>query len=151
METPGVTLTDDEVRERFSAYHDGELPDVEAAFVRKRLDEDAALRAEYEQFVVVLQRLAGLGTDARAEMKPGVPDLEKVDLLRGIQHRLNRRSGGKFYRSRWSRVAGVVPLEALAVALLVLMLIAYVCLTFISGLRPAEPRETPSHSSAPQH
>ena len=45
MEADGVTLSDDEVRERFSAFHDGELSSAEAAFVRKRLDEDKVLAA----------------------------------------------------------------------------------------------------------
>jgi hypothetical protein len=150
METVGVKLSDDEVRERFSAYHDGELPPDEAAAVRERLDASKALSAEYDAFCKMLSGLSGLGADVPPDAKPGVaPPAEKVDLLAGVQKRLNQRSGGKFYRNRWSRTAGVVPLEALALVVLGLLVLAYVAMTFISDLQPAAPSAPPPPASAP--
>jgi hypothetical protein len=155
METDGLTLTDDEVRERFSAYHDGELPEGEAAAVRKRLDENRGLATEYERFCSLLGGIANLGMDPNAELKPGVPAHgPQVDLLAGVQARLHRRSAGKFYRSRWARTVGVFPYELMAVVVLVLLLIAYVCMTYVSGLRPAEspsgPVQRPTAPVRPQ-
>jgi anti-sigma factor RsiW len=145
MEADGVTLSDDEVRERFSAYHDGELPSDEAARVRKRLDESPELAKEYERFTKMLGGLAALGAPAD-DAKPGVAPAEPgLDLLAGVQARLEKRSGGKFYKSRYSRSAGVRPLEVIAAAVLIVLLLAYLGMTYISGLRPAEP--TPGHTT----
>jgi anti-sigma factor RsiW len=139
MEADGVTLSDDEVRERFSAYHDGELSSEESARVRKRLDESPELAKEYERFSKMLGGLASIGAPAE-DAKPGVAPAEpNLDLLAGVQARLNKRSGGKFYQSRYSRGAGVRPLEVIAAAVLIILLLAYVGMTYISGLKPAEP------------
>ncbi len=147
MEADGVTLSDDEVRERFSAYHDGELSAAESAFVRKRLDEDRALATEYERFSKMLGGLAALGVPP-ADAKPGVAVEEPgLDLLKGVQDRLHKRSKGKFYGSRWSRLVGVRPLEVIAAAVLVVLLLAYLGMTYISGLRPAEPTVRPATPS----
>jgi anti-sigma factor RsiW len=166
MEADGVNLSDDEVRERFSAYHDGELPAAEAAFVKKRLGEDAKLKAEYELFRKMLGGLASLSLDTNEDIraaetgaKPGAPSATaatagasgagagadagagtgagRVDLLAGVQARLNKRSGGKFYRNRWTRRAGIVPLEAIAAVVLILLVLVYVAMTYISELRSA--------------
>jgi anti-sigma factor RsiW len=145
MEADGVTLTDEQVRARFSAYHEGELPPAEMAFVRQRLAQDRALATEYEQFQAMLTGLAALA-------QPGVPsastDEPRVDLLAGVQQRLHTRSGGRFYRNRWSRAAGVRPLEAVAALVLLLLLLVWVGMNFVSGMRPAEsdgaPESTPS-------
>ena len=139
MEADGVKLSDDEVRDLFSAYHDGELPADEAARVRARLDDSPALLKEYERFSQLLSGLASIGAPP-ADAKPGVAATETgLDLLAGVQNRLHKRSGGKFYRSRWSRWAGVRPLEAIAAVVLVILLLAYLSMTYISGLRPADP------------
>ena len=82
--------------------------------------------------------LAGLNVDPDPNMKPGVaPASDKIDLLADVQKRLHKRSGGKFYRTRWSRWAGVMPLEAIAGVILLLLVLIYVGMTYISGLRPA--------------
>src|SRR5262249_27222091 len=107
MEADSVKLSDDEVRARFSSYHDGELPEPEAVTVRKRLAENPQLADEYKAFTQMLAGLAELGNDLPADAKPGVPTIEKVDLLANIQKRIHKRSGGKFYKSRFARAAGV--------------------------------------------
>lgn len=137
MEADGLKLSDDEVRERFSAFHDGELPADEAAFVRKRLDENKVLAAEYEKFSGILKGLGALANDVPEDARPGVRPVEKVDLLGDVQKRLHKRSGGKFYKSRWSRTVGVVPLEAIAAVLLVVLLLVYLGMTFITNVAPA--------------
>ncbi len=149
MEADGVKLSDDEVRERFSAYHDGELPADEAARVRERLDTTPALAQEYERFTKLLSGLAAIGAPAD-DAKPGVVPVERgLDLLGGVQKRLHKRSGGRFYRTRWSRLAGVRPLEAMAAIVLLILIIAYLSMTYISGLRPADPTVRPAVPTAP--
>lgn len=151
MEAAPVTLSDDEVRERFSAFHDGELPPDEAAAVRARLEGSPALTKEYDRFRAVLVGLSGMGSDAAA--MPTVPgksvEPAPVNLLAGVQKRLHKRSGGRFFRSRYARIAGIVPIEAFAAVVLVLLVVLYVCLTYISGLRAAEPSHTPATHAAP--
>jgi hypothetical protein len=140
MEAEGITLSDDEVRERFSAYHEGDLPDGERAFIAKRLAEDPSLAAEYEKFRGLLAGLATLSLDAAPGTRAAdVPALPKIDLLSNVQKRLNKRSGGKFYGTRWSRRAGIVPLEIIAVAVLVLLLVVYLAMGYITPVRAARP------------
>jgi anti-sigma factor RsiW len=152
METSNVTLTDDEVRERFSAFKDGDLPPEEAAFVKKRLDEDPALKAEYESFRKMMTGLASIAleTEGVGKSDPSAPHdgVPKVDLLAGVQKRLHKRSGGKFYRTRWSRTSGVFPLEWIATVILLLLMLLYIGMTYVSGVRPAG---GPSASESPAH
>lgn len=131
METDGVTLSDQEVRERFSAYRDGELPPAEATAVRRRLEENKNLAEEYQRFCAMLSELSELSQTRPAHGK------SDVDLLAGVQQRLHRRSGGKFYRNRWSRTVGVMPIEAIAVLVLALLVLLYFGMTFVSGMKPA--------------
>lgn len=144
MEAGRVTLSDDEARERFSAYHDGELSADEAARVRERLENSPALAREYERFSKLLAGLAAIGAPAD-NAKPGEVAVEPgLDLLAGVQRSLHKRSGGKFYRTRGSRLAGVRPLEAIAAVVLLILAIAYLGMTYISGLRPADPAGQPA-------
>lgn len=194
MEDHAVTLTDDDVRERFSAFHDGELSPDEAKVVRERIESDATLGAEYEAFKRVMGGLAVLashashgspdgGAQPRMSVVPEVvaqqqaksegeaksadssarmsavspeksaakkgadeepdeslvlPEDEQVDLLPDLQATLHKRSGGKFYKTKASRVVGTRPIEAIAAVTLVLLVLVYVLMTYVSGLRPAE-------------
>lgn len=147
MEADGLKLSDEEVRERFSAYHEGELPPPEIAFIKKRLAEDPALAAEYERFRKVLSKLASMGLDTAEGTKlpaaPGERESEpRVDLLTGVQERLNKRSGGKFYRTRWSRRAGLMPIEAIAAVVLVVLLLVYIAMTYVTGMQSAGSRSS---------
>jgi hypothetical protein len=189
MEDPNVTLSDDDVRERFSAFHDGELSPDEARAMRQRLAESAQLAAEFEAFKRVMGGLAALAAHGSQDGEPAVargsaiapapasasteqrpsdgddravvaakraddrseplvlPEDEAVDLLPDLQKTLHKRSGGKFYKTRASRVVGTRPIEAIAATTLVLLVLVYVLMTFVSGLRPAEQR--PAHESSP--
>ena len=53
-------------------------------------------------------------------------------MLRGVQRKLHTRSGGRFYADRWSRAAGVFPLELLAALVLIALVVAYFAMTSIS-------------------
>lgn len=150
MGADDVNLSDDEVRARFSMYHDGELPEPEAAVVRKKLGESAQLAAEYDLFAKMLTGLAGLGNDVPTDAKPGVELVERVDLLGSIQQRIYKRSGGRFYKSRFARATGVLPLELFAAGVLVLLLIGYVCVTYVSSLEPAQPQSAPTSTPTMQ-
>ena len=121
-----MTLTDEEVRARFSAYREGDLPDDEREAVRGVLDRSAALSDEYAKFCELLERLAGTGGE-----KP-------VDLLGGVQSRLHRRSAGRFYRTAAARKVGIVPIEIFVLVLLAVMVLAYVGMNHVAGLAPAQ-------------
>ncbi len=188
MEDLAVTLSDDDVRERFSAFHDGELSPDEAKVVRERIEADPTLSAEFEAFKKVMGGLAFLaahgshgspdgGAQPRASVVPEVasavkgadtsakvaavaaskpveedaslvlPEDESVDLLPDLQATLHKRSGGKFYKNRATRVVGTRPIEAIAAVTLVLLVLAYVLMTYVSGLRPAEAPQGASSQS----
>ncbi len=158
MEASHVTLTDDEVRERFSAFHDGELTGDELSAVRTCIAENATIAAEYDKFKLLMGGLAGLAVhednlglgDATVGATSATkPEDEPINILPGLQETLNKRSGGKFYSTQASRVVGTRPYELMAAATLVVLLITYVLMTYVSGLRPADPRPSSSPSSTP--
>lgn len=141
MQDPRVTLTDDEVRDLFSAYHDGELPDAQAAAVREAIEKNPELARDYEAFRKVLTGLSNLGVDASVTSPKSTPkheEVPKVDLLGGVQKKLHKRSGGRFYKDRWSRTAGIFPLEVVAVLVLLGLVLSYFWMTSITA-RPAPP------------
>lgn len=121
-------MTDDEIRDLFSAYHDRELTPAQHDAVRDALDANPALMAEYKDLCAMLDGLSGLGAAA----VPPAADAPAVDVLRGVQRKLHTRSGGRFYADRWSRAAGVFPLELLAALVLIALVIAYFAMTTIS-------------------
>jgi anti-sigma factor RsiW len=150
-------LTDDEVRDLFSAYHDRELSPDRSDAVRAALDADAALKREYDAFVRMLAGLSAMAAAGEAPL-PGVSpppahDLPKPvdapDLLGGVQRRLQQRSGGKFYADGWSRLAGVLPLELLATLVLIALVVAYAAMTMVST-RPAPAPASAAPSAAPR-
>jgi hypothetical protein len=67
------------------------------------------------------------------------------DLLRGIQHRLRVRSGGKFYEEGWStaRHGPVVTYLITSLLMLAVMALAYIVLQPLSG-RPETVRNQPA-------
>src|SRR5207244_2482544 len=120
MEDPGVNLTDEEVRELFSAYHDRELPPGRTDAVRAAIEKSPDLRKEYDSFCRMLAGLSNIATGAESEVAR-----TDVDVLAGVQTKLHKRSGGKFYRDRWSRTVGVFPLEVVALLVLVGLVLSY--------------------------
>lgn len=126
-------MTDDEVRDLFSAYHDRELSAEEHERVRAALEANPGLAKEYESFCEMLKGLSGLAVPDTTAAPPALaPDVPKVDLLGGVQKRIHKRSGGKFYRDRWSRTAGIFPLEIVAALVLLGLVVAYFAMTAIS-------------------
>ncbi|MBI5517041.1 MAG: hypothetical protein HY909_24880 [Deltaproteobacteria bacterium] len=135
-----MALSDDELRERFSPYHDRELPQAEHDAVRDALEKNPALAREYKDFCAMLDGLGSLGA-------PKAP----TPLLQGVQTKLHKRSGGRFYRDRWSRTAGLFPVELLAALLLIALVVAYFAMTSIQVRTPppTAPYVAPPPSSPP--
>lgn len=110
-------MTSDEARTRFDAALDDELADEERAAFEAALAADGLLRAEYE-------RHRGLFAGALGRVS-------QVDLLAGVQHKLRARSGGKFYRDRFSErratsaSLGLILAVSACLVLLVLLWFAY--------------------------
>lgn len=127
-------MTDDELRDLFSAYHDRELAPAQHEAVRAALDANPALMAEYQSLCAMLDGLSGMGA-APVERSDDAP---RSDVLHGVQRKLHTRSGGRYYADRWSRAAGVYPLELLAALVLIALVIAYFAMTSIS-VTPVSP------------
>lgn len=146
-----MTLTDDEVRDLFSAYHDRELSPERNDAVRAALDANDALKREYNGFCKMLDQLSAMAAEAEAPVAGMAAakgaDPVAPDLLVGVQRRLQKRSGGRFYQDGWSRMAGIFPLELLATLVLIALVVAYVAMTMVSA-RPA-PSPAPPRPGAP--
>ena len=125
-------MTDDEIRDLFSAYHDGELPPEQHERVRAALADRPALAKEYEGFTSMLKALGALSVEAAPPTLQRPEDVPQTDIIAGVQRRIHKRSGGKFYNDRWSRTAGIFPLEILAVLVLVALVVAYFAMTTVS-------------------
>ena len=121
MEAPG--MTDDEVRDLFSAYHDRELSAAQHDQVAKALEASPDLAKEYASFCALLVGLSSLAGPQDAEAAPAhtLPDEgARIDLLAGVQNRLNKRS------------AGIFPLEVLAAVVLLGLVLAYFAMTAVT-------------------
>ena len=142
-------LTDDEVRDLFSAYRDRELSPERSDAVRAALDASPPLKREYDAFCRMLDGLSAMAAAGEAPVTgvaaPRSPDAPPPDLLGGVQRRLQKRSGGRFYADGWSRLVGVLPLELLATLVLVALVVAYAAMTMVS----ARPAPAPAPVTAP--
>ena len=134
MQDRRLSLSASEIRELFSAYHDRELGPEQSEEVRKALEADPELEREYTSFCGMLTGLSDLGV--RLEDKARNTGGARVDLLAKVQRKVYLRSRGKFYRDRWSRKAGLLPLELMAAVVLVVLLLCYFLMNSIS-VRPA--------------
>lgn len=143
-------MTDDELRDLFSAYHDRELDPERSESVRVALEANPALHKEYKGFCAMVDGLQSMAAGSERPEATATPATEQpsVDLLKGVQRRIHTRSGGKFYRDRWSRTAGVFPLEIFAAVLLVALVLAYFAMTSIT-VRPAQPGAQGDASAQP--
>lgn len=139
-------MTDDEVRDVFSPYRDRELDAEKSEAVRLALEANPALKKEYDSFCAMLEALGGMAEKSPPSTVSAVGGAPKVDLLRGVQSRLHKRSKGRFYADRWSRVAGVFPLEVLAALVLVGLVAAYFAMTAIS-VQPSGPTNEGGHDA----
>jgi len=111
-------MTRDEARELFSAAYDGMLPEEERGAFDAMLAGDPELEAEYQELRELLDEAQALSPDEgdpalRALLEEAHElaadeegDDPVPDLLPGVQDRLRARSGGRFYRDRFSRSAG---------------------------------------------
>jgi anti-sigma factor RsiW len=105
-------MTADEARALFDAAYDGELDDAGRAEFEALLAHDAAVRTEYESFRVTMSRTRALNA------------APPVDLLSGVQDKLRARSGGRFYRDRFSTQRGRSPQIVWMIVLSVGVLVA---------------------------
>jgi len=87
-------MTPDQARARFDAARDGELDAEQREAFEDALAGDDALREEYARHRALF--------DAASNLR----EAPAVDLLAGVQDKLRARSGGKFYRDRFSRRSG---------------------------------------------
>ncbi len=132
-----------QARDLFSEAFEGDLDEERKRAFDAVLAEDAALAAEYEDFVDTFKTLGKL---AAPEF------VQPPNLLPRIQERIRRRSGGRYYRDRFSRRSGgpgwAMPVIA-AVAVLLILGVAWFALSTTVLLddeappAPTEP-ETPS-------
>ena len=112
-------MTSDEAREAFDEAFEGALGTDKRAAFEAAIAADAALSAEWEEFVRTMRMVRGVGLDeARESHEP---------LLAGVQSKLRTRSRGRFYRDRFAsagRSERMLPV-LLAVATIVLLAIAW--------------------------
>jgi hypothetical protein len=105
-------MTADEGRDLFDAAYDGELDAETSAEFEILLANDGNVRAEYESYRVAMARTRTLKT------------APPVDLLSGVQDKLRARSGGRFYKDRFSTRRGRSPQLTLMLVLSGLVLLA---------------------------
>ena len=125
-------MSADEVRELFVDAIDGELPPAERERFDAALAADAELRAEWDEMRDILSEAGQIGD---ADLAAG----EGVDILGGVQSKLRRRSGGRFYRDRFASDVGHLgrmwPLLT-AILMLVILGMAWFGLYFAQELGP---------------
>jgi anti-sigma factor RsiW len=103
-------MTSEQARAVFDAVIDGELDDDTRVEFEQALASDDTLRADYERHRSLFQRHSAWDNDA------------SVNLLAGVQHKLRARSGGRFYRDRFSEqrhMRGLGVMVALSSVLLI--------------------------------
>lgn len=88
-------MTSDEARRLFDAALDGELDAEQQAELEQALADDAQLQRELDALRAVVQSAASLQSAAPS-----------VDLLGSVQMKLRTRSGGRFYKDRFSEQQG---------------------------------------------
>lgn len=126
-------MSPDEAREAFGDAHDGVLDADARAKFDAALEADEALREEFSRYQELVRAAGSLDDDAPAP-----------DLLQGVQQKLRARSGGRFFRDRFSeRARPAAPLPViLAGAMLVVLLVAWVLLERTVVLSSDEPVRT---------
>ncbi|MBK8171509.1 MAG: hypothetical protein IPK60_14345 [Sandaracinaceae bacterium] len=127
-----MTLSNDEAREKFSAAYDNELNPADKAAFDAALASDDELRSEYEEFVSLLRSTHALADEA--------DELHVPDLVGSVQARLRARSGGRYFRDKFSEKSGprgTMPILALGVMLL-LVLTAWMMMQYARVLEPSD-------------
>ena len=125
-------MTSDEARDLFPEALDDALDAAQLAAFKAALAADEVLRTEYQELRDVLGEAAAIA-EADEAVAPS------VDLLRGVQTKLRKRSRGRYYRDRFSRDVGrsaqMWPLVAASLMLIVLGAAWYI-LHFAQELAP---------------
>ena len=121
-------LSSDDAEALFSAAYDRELVADEQRAFDAALAEDPALAQRYQVFCRTLETLKD------ADPAKAVP---APDLLRGVQHRLRKRSGGRFYADRFSERSGWGMRQLLLSLLLsaALLALCWVAFTLLRGVQ----------------
>ena len=101
-----------EVKERFSAYRDGELPPAEAEAVRAHLGECKDCKREFDEF--------GQTVSSLIRLKSSAPP----DFMRSLKGEIRKRSRGRFFARKPPRF----PLEVISLITLMLMLVVWLFL-----------------------
>ena len=140
-------MTRDEARDNFSAAFDGELGEARADF-EALLAADAELREEYEEFAQLLRETQSLSLDEALPEAGGMPT---PDLLAGVQRKLRQRSGGRYYRDRFSErsARGFSLPMVLAAVMLILLAAAFMALNWTMVLEAATLAPTAPAPAAP--
>ncbi|MEZ4336262.1 MAG: hypothetical protein R3B82_06510 [Sandaracinaceae bacterium] len=132
-----------EARDLFSEAFEGDLDEERKRAFDAVLAEDDALKAEYDDFVDTFNVLHKL-----AEPE----SVQAPNLLPRIQERIRRRSGGRYYRDRFSRRSGgpgwAMPVIA-AVAVLLILGVAWFALSTAVLLEDEAPPSPSTQQTSP--
>jgi len=115
-------LSPDDAEALFSAAYDHELPADEQRAFDAALAEHPKLAQRYRAFCQTLETLKGADP---AQLMPA------PDLLRGVQGRLRKRSGGRYYADRFAQRSGWGMRQLLLSLLLSAALLALCWLAFV--------------------
>ena len=107
-------MTRDEARDRFSAAFDRDLSGAEKDAFEALLEADSELAAEYSAFC---EMLGGAVSALRVDASP--------DLLPRVQKKLRDRSGGKFYRDRFSESTKLGAFTTTVVVMVLVIFLAW--------------------------
>jgi anti-sigma factor RsiW len=92
-------MSSEEARGRLVDAADGSLGDAEARAFEAALAADADLRADYDELRAAMGEL-----DAAKRSEGAGAARRSVDVLARVQGEIASRSGGRFYRDRFSRL-----------------------------------------------
>ena len=110
---------------RFARYLNGRMTPAEASTFERELDEDTALAAEFERW-------------SEAQLPQSAPLLDaeeaQVDLVRGVEARIRRRSQGRFFsRQPAPRPSGLALPVFLALSIVVMLVAVFANLDRFAG------------------
>ncbi|MBX3269147.1 MAG: zf-HC2 domain-containing protein [Sandaracinaceae bacterium] len=136
-------MSPDQARDLFSEALEGDLDEAQKRAFEAALRDDPALAAEYEDFVDTFRIVGRLGEPET---------VQAPNLLPRIQERIRRRSGGRYYRDRFSRRSGgpgwAMPVVA-AVAVILMLGVVWFALSTTILLEDDPGSRAPASDAAP--